>query len=991
MFGSVQLTLLGCLTISLLAFGFLILLKSPAQAFVTKGASCSASSCHGAANGSAAISVALNGTQGTSITVAAGSTFEVDWIYTNMLYNASRYSGTNPEIATPTGWSVARGTANSPSLTGWSSTWNATGGVASGWNTTYSTATEFPNSPVGYSIDYTGTSWDNGSRNAAFDDASTGDLDGVANKMGGDARITVPAGTTPGTYTIMVLGIGHDSGNNKAHVEQSITVTVPDTTPPTVNTFTMPATASSLTVSVTAFTAADNVAVTGYKITESATAPLPGDAGWSGTAPTSFTFGSGGAKTAYAWAKDAAGYVSTSRSATVTITIKQDQTITVGTPAPASADYNSQFTVAATASSGLPVSYSSGSTGICTNSGATFTMVSGTGTCIVRYDQAGDASYNAAPQVTNNVAAGKINQSTVNIAAPGSAYYGQTGLSATASGGSGSGAYSYSAGSSTACTVNTATGALTITSGTGSCAITATRAADSNYDISAPSSPATVGINKATQATLTVTGPASVTYGSTGQIITSGGSGGGTMSYSHGTSTGCTVAAATGVITVASVSGNCSVTATKDTDSNYAAATSASYNVALNKANASVTTWPTAGAIIYGQTLASATLSGGASNPAGSFAFTAPATVPNAGTAPQGVTFTPSDTANYNNASGSVSVAVAKADPAVSTWPTAGAIIYGQTLASATLTGGSSNPAGTFAFTTPATVPNAGTAPQGVTFTPSDTANYNNASGSVNVAVDKASQSIGTVTFTPASLVVSGTAAASAAATSGLAVSFNSTTPAICTVDGNTVTGVSAGECSITVSQAGDSNYNAAADVIQPLTITGGSNPVLKVNISGNGSVNSNPSGIACTSGTCTDDTHFTNNQSVDLTASIPWNVDFLGWTGACSGTANPCTVVVNSLTEVTALFMPKQLSKIGPNFYASLQDAYNAAGDGAELLGRDDIFYENLVFDRAVNVAFTGGNNASWTVVGKTTISGTVSLVGSAGGSVTISNMIIQ
>jgi hypothetical protein len=676
----------------------------------------------------------------------------------------------------------------------------------------------------------------------------------------------------------------------------------------------MPATASSLTVSVTAFTAADNVAVTGYKITESATAPLPGDAGWSGTAPTSFTFGSGGAKTAYAWAKDAAGYVSTSRSATVTITIKQDQTITVGTPAPASADYNSQFTVAATASSGLPVSYSSGSTGICTNSGATFTMVSGTGTCIVRYDQAGDASYNAAPQVTNNVAAGKINQSTVNIAAPGSAYYGQTGLSATASGGSGSGAYSYSAGSSTACTVNTATGALTITSGTGSCAITATRAADSNYDISAPSSPATVGINKATQATLTVTGPASVTYGSTGQIITSGGSGGGTMSYSHGTSTGCTVAAATGVITVASVSGNCSVTATKDTDSNYAAATSASYNVALNKANASVTTWPTAGAIIYG-----------------------------------------------------------------------------QTLASATLTGGSSNPAGTFAFTTPSTVPNAGTAPQGVTFTPSDTANYNNASGSVNVAVDKASQSIGTVTFTPASLVVSGTAAASAAATSGLAVSFNSTTPAICTVDGNTVTGVSAGECSITVSQAGDSNYNAAADVIQPLTITGGSNPVLKVNISGNGSVNSNPSGIACTSGTCTDDTHFTNNQSVDLTASIPWNVDFLGWTGACSGTANPCTVVVNSLTEVTALFMPKQLSKIGPNFYASLQDAYNAAGDGAELLGRDDIFYENLVFDRAVNVAFTGGNNASWTVVGKTTISGTVSLVGSAGGSVTISNMIIQ
>jgi uncharacterized delta-60 repeat protein len=80
---------------------------------------------------------------------------------------------------------------------------------------------------------------------------------------------------------------------------------------------------------------------------------------------------------------------------------KAGQTINVNTHAPTTATYNSQFTVAATASSGLPVAYSSA--GACTNSGATFTITSSTGTCTVKYDQAGDANYNAAPQVTESV------------------------------------------------------------------------------------------------------------------------------------------------------------------------------------------------------------------------------------------------------------------------------------------------------------------------------------------------------------------------------------------------------------------------------------------------------------------------------------------------------------------------------------------------------------------------------------------------------------
>ena len=84
---------------------------------------------------------------------------------------------------------------------------------------------------------------------------------------------------------------------------------------------------------------------------------------------------------------------------------KANQTITIDTSAPASAINGSTFTVAATASSGLPVSYSSSTPGVCTNNGAMFTMVSGTGTCTVQYNQAGDSYYLAAPELTENVVA----------------------------------------------------------------------------------------------------------------------------------------------------------------------------------------------------------------------------------------------------------------------------------------------------------------------------------------------------------------------------------------------------------------------------------------------------------------------------------------------------------------------------------------------------------------------------------------------------------
>jgi hypothetical protein len=200
-------------------------------------------------------------------------------------------------------------------------------------------------------------------------------------------------------------------------------------------------------------------------------------------------------------------------------------------------------------------------------------------------------------------------------------------------------------------------------------------------------------------------------------------------------------------------------------------AVSDTVSVTVNQATPTVTTFPTATAITYGQTLTSSTLSGGAASVAGSFAFTTPTTAPDAGTAAQAVTFTPTDAVNYTAVSGTVSVLVNRAAPTVTTWPTATAITYGQTLASSTLSGGVASVAGSFAFTAPGTAPDAGTAAQAVTFTPTDTVNYSAVSGTASVLVNQATA---TVVLGGLTAVDDGTAKAASATTvpAGLTVAL---------------------------------------------------------------------------------------------------------------------------------------------------------------------------------------------------------------------------
>jgi hypothetical protein len=130
----------------------------------------------------------------------------------------------------------------------------------------------------------------------------------------------------------------------------------------------------------------------------------------------------------------------------------------------------------------------------------------------------------------------------------------------------GIGAITYSVGASTACTVSGET--VTITSGTGSCVITASRASDANYLAANSIDSVTITVSKANQVGFILTST-SGTYLSNLTLTTSGGNGAGAVSYATtGTnSAGCSIFSATSLTSTSA--GTCQVVATKLGNDNY--------------------------------------------------------------------------------------------------------------------------------------------------------------------------------------------------------------------------------------------------------------------------------------------------------------------------------------------------------------------------------------------------------------------------------------
>jgi hypothetical protein len=105
-------------------------------------------------------------------------------------------------------------------------------------------------------------------------------------------------------------------------------------------------------------------------------------------------------------------------------------------------------------------------------------MTSGTGTCSVMFDQAGDANYNAATQVVESVTAQKASQS-ITFAPLADKTFGDPDFTVSATASSG---LAVSFGASGQCTVSGNSVHLT---GPGSCTITASQVGNSNYSAAA--------------------------------------------------------------------------------------------------------------------------------------------------------------------------------------------------------------------------------------------------------------------------------------------------------------------------------------------------------------------------------------------------------------------------------------------------------------------------------------------------------------------------
>jgi hypothetical protein len=616
------------------------------------------------------------------------------------------------------------------------------------------------------------------------------------------------------------------------------------------------------TVSFTAPASDGGSAITGYTATS-----IPGGLMGSCIAPcSSITVMGLTNATAYTFTVTATNSIGTGAASTASNSVipsKVGQSISFGT-AP-TVIVNGTGTVSATGgASGNAVTFSSTTPGTCTASGSTVSGVTA-GTCTIAANQAGDNNYFAATTVTQNITVGKASQ-TVSFGVAPSVVVNGTGT-VSASGGASGNPVTFSSATPGVCSVsgNTVTG---ITAGT--CTIAANQAGDSNY-FAATTVTQNITVGKASQ-TVSFGAAPSVAVNGTGTVSATGGTSGNPVTFTSTTPGTCT---ASGSTVTGVTAGTCTIAVDQAGDSNYFAATTVTQNITVGKASQTVSFGAAPSVAVNGTGTVSAT--GGTSGNPVTFTSTTPGTCTASGSTVTGVTagtctiaVDQAGNSNYFAATTVIqNITVGKASQTVSFGAAPSVAVNGTGTVSAT--GGTSGNPVTFSSTTPGTCTASGSTVSGVTAgtctIAANQAGDNNyfAATTVtqNITVGKASQ---TVSFGVApSVVVNGTGTVSASGgASGNPVTFSSATPGVCSVSGNTVTGLTAGTCTVAADQAGNANYFAATTATQNISVgkasqllSFGTAPSVAVNgtgtISASGGASGNPvTFTSMTPGTCT-------------------------------------------------------------------------------------------------------------------------------------------
>jgi hypothetical protein len=611
------------------------------------------------------------------------------------------------------------------------------------------------------------------------------------------------------------------------------------------------------------------------------------------------------------------------------------------------------YTISGTASSGLPVTFFSTTTAVCTVAGTTVSIV-GLGTCSITAAQPGNNTYGAAVPVTRSFTVAQGSQAitfgALSNVAVGIAPFT---LSATATSGL---AVTFASTTNAVCTVSGTTATIVAV---GTCAITATQAGNADY---AAANPVTQSfLVAAASQTITFGALSNVTFGVAPFTVSATATSGLAVTFASATNAVCTVSGTTVTIVAG---GTCSITASQAGNVNFGAASPVTQSFLVAAASQTIT-FGALSNVTFGVApfAVSATATSGL---AVTFASTTNAVCTVSGTTVTivaggtcSITASQAGNANYLAASAVTQSFLVAAASQTITFGALSNVGFGALPYTVLPTASSGLPV-TLSSTTTAVCTVAGTTVSIVgagtcSLTAAQPGNNSYAAAAPVTQSFTVSPGSQTITFGALSNVTFGVApfAVSATATSGLAVTFGSTTNAVCTVSGTTVTIVAGGTCSITASQAGNGNYTAANPLARSFTVNQASQTIVFE------PVNNQPIGTAPFPllATATSGLGVTFVSSNPLVCTVSGNTVTLARTGFCSiaafqtgnATFTAATPVARSF-DVTAALNPSGTlaSSSGSPFAVGTNPNSVVVGD----------FNEDGIAD--VAVANAGGNTVT-------------------------------
>lgn len=569
--------------------------------------------------------------------------------------------------------------------------------------------------------------------------------------------------------------------------------------------------------------------VSGINVLFTAPSSGPGGTFANGSAAATAITGAAGVATAEGFrANELAGgpYVVSATVAGVTSTASFTLTNTPGAQtiqfAPLSGQLLSagSLTVSATASSGLPVSFSASPPGVCTLTGATVMLVAA-GNCTVMATQPGNANFAAATPVAREFAISQGNQTITFEPLPSRALdAGPFPVAATASSGL---PVVFQSNTPQICSLS---GTTVTPLTTGECSIRASQSGGQNFT-AAPDIIRTFSILQSGQ-TITFSALGGQTLANATLALTATATSGLPVSYQSLTPSQCSVAGSTATLLAV---GTCSVRASQAGNGTFAAATAVTQTFAITLGPQTLTLNPMANQIFgVGEVSVAASASSGlpvalGAAPSSVCAITG-STVQVLGAGQCTVSANQAGNAVYSAAAEVVRTFTITPAPQTISFPAVGSFSLHigpiRILASAT-----SGLAVEFASETPLVCTVLGA---NVTFLragncqvrASQPGNANfTAAPSVAQAfeITRASQSI-TFGALPNQALSTGTLNLTASASSALPVTLSTQTPAVCSLNGTVLTFAAAGQCRLEANQPGDANYLAAPPVVRAFEIT---------------------------------------------------------------------------------------------------------------------------------------------------------------------------